>query len=99
VPNNPHDVTDRELSTRISPRAHRPQDNEGLRRLIVNRLSDTNKAVARLSLRRNEMSMYCEPCKEWSTDLEEEFPEEWRCPRCRRLYLLEFAILKEVDEG
>ncbi len=86
------------LSMRISPRARRSEDNEGLRTLLVLRLSDTQKAVARLSLREGHVSVLCEPCGIWQPAPHDEFPLEWRCNQCERLYAMEFAVLEEVND-
>lgn len=98
------DDRDYTLSMQISPRARRPEDNEGLRTVLVNRLGDSRKAVARIGLRNNRFSVFCEPCERWTVNPEDlpggdDFPTEFRCPHCRRLYELEFAVLEEVEEG
>lgn len=85
---------DFDLSMRISPRARRPEDNEGLRDLRVHRLSDTTKAVARVGLRNGRISIYCEACGTWTPV--EEFPVEYDCA-CGRSYRTEFVIFEEVE--
>lgn len=101
---------DYELSMLISPRARRDADNARLRELHVTRLSDTHKAIGRAGLRTHRVSVYCEGCKvdaaarepsrhhnAW-TRLQDEFPAEWDCPKCKRSYRLEFAVYEEVDD-
>ena len=85
------------LSMRISPRARRPEDNEGLRSLIVHRLSDTTKAVARISLRGGNVSVLCENCTQWMPIPDDEFPTRWRCALCERVFEMEFAVLEEIN--
>lgn len=95
---SPLDERDHELSMRISRRARRPEDNIGMRDLIVHRLSDTHKAVARISFRDKAISVYCEPCREWAKFTEDDdFPTEWQCPMCKREYGMEFAVMEELE--
>jgi hypothetical protein len=92
------DAEDYGLSMRISPRARRDEDNEGLRTLMIHRLSDTTKAVARLSLRGGHVSLLCENCTRWTQAPDDNFPTTWKCPECAREFEMEFAILEEVNE-
>ncbi len=88
---------DADLERRISPPAKDPADNEGLRSLWVQRLTEGAKLVWRRSLRSAKSSVYCEPCGRWKpvTDI----PKKWRCPGCGRRYRVEFAVYEEmVDE-
>ncbi len=86
---------DRSLSMRISPRALRPEDNEGLRSLLVHRLAEGDKGVWRRSLRdEDQVSFYCEPCDRWWQ--REPLAEEISCGKCSRVYRVEFAVLEEV---
>jgi PHP family Zn ribbon phosphoesterase len=83
---------------RIAPRAKRTVDNADLRTLLVHRLSDTEKAVARVSLRGEEgFSLFCEPCMSW-TSREDDMRMAWKCPRCGRVYMTEFIVLEEVND-
>ena len=95
MPMNPEDYR---LSMRISPRGK--IDSAILRQLLVNRLSDTYKAVLRRSLRElrhgKKLSVYCEECSHWTNV--QAFPEEWECPRCETAYRIEFAVYEEIDE-
>jgi hypothetical protein len=92
---------DYHLSMRISRRPrHETAGDESLRSLIVHRLSDTTKAVFRRSLRRGNVSEYCESCDSWDKRHDEGLPEEWRCRDCDRLFRLEFAVYEEIlEEG
>lgn len=82
---------------RVSPTAKRREDNEGLRSLLVHRLSaDTYKAVARIGLRNGVVSIFCEPCDEWYR-VGREFLLEWKCPGCDRTFAMEFAVMEELD--
>ncbi len=92
------DGADWQLSMAISPRSRQEERNQGLRTLIVHRLSDTSKAVARVSLRGHQVSVRCEPCQQWCRTPDDEFPLQWRCPACHRLYQMEFAVLEEVHD-
>ncbi len=82
---------------RISPRARREEDNEGLRSLVIHRLSDTTKAVARIGLRSGLVSLLCENCDTWTGAPGDEFPMRWTCTLCERVYEMEFAVLEEVN--
>ena len=86
---------DQVLTARISQSARRA-DIASLRRIVVGRLGDSQKAVARLSLRGATVSVFCETCLRWLPAPNNDFPIEWRCPACKRLYEMEFAILEEV---
>jgi hypothetical protein len=93
----PLDPRDHQLSMRISPRARDADNNLDLRTLIVHRLSDTEKAVGRISLRGGSFAVFCEPCKQWTRQGAISLTEEFLCPRCGRLYEIEFAVLEEVN--
>lgn len=85
---------DFQLSMQISPRSRRPERNEGLRQLLVHRLTGTGKAVARMSLTGGSIGIFCEGCKCWTRV--EEFPLEFDCA-CGRSYRTEMAIFEEVE--
>lgn len=89
------------LSMRIGPRAHNPDDNDNLRSLMVHRLSDTMKTVARRGLRREyRVSWFCEPCELWvkrEDDIAAGLPMKVTCPTCDRHYRLELAVYEEID--
>jgi hypothetical protein len=88
---------DRALSMRISPRARRPEDNEGLRSLLVHRITEGAKLVWRRSLsNESQSSLYCEPCNQW-TRVGDNMPIEWQCLTCQREYRIEFAIYEELE--
>ncbi|MFJ4700477.1 hypothetical protein ACIP5N_22140 [Streptomyces sp. NPDC088768] len=81
-------------------RPNSPGD-EGLRSLLVHRLRDAAKAIARTPLKTNiltaglkKYSVHCEPCRAWF-DLPE-WGEEVTCPKCGRLYVLELAVFSAV---
>ena len=88
---------DHKLSMRISPRARDPRANEGLRSLLVHRLTEGAKLVWRRSLRDEDQgSFFCEPCGQW-TRLDE--PRvEITCHGCGRVYRAEFAVYEEMAE-
>lgn len=69
-----------------------------MRSLLIHRLSDTDKAVARLSFRFGTVSMHCEPCQEWMPAPDDDFQLRWTCPTCGRRYGMEFAVLEELDD-
>lgn len=86
---------DYKLSMRIAPRGKIPSD--GLRQLLVNRLSDTYKAVFRRPLRSGaHLSCFCEECSTWTRHVD--FALEWTCPRCSTSYRIEFAVYEEVEK-
>lgn len=89
---------DHKLSGRISPRARTAAENEGLRKLVVNRLRPAKKAVLRVALKppHNE-SVYCEPCGRWVKMLEDDVDLEWQCPHCSRVYIAEAIVYSEAD--
>lgn len=86
---------DADLSRRISPPARNPEDNEYLRSLHVERLTDGEKGIWRRSLKDElKSSVYCERCARWTPV--DEFPVEWQCVRCQRFYRVEFAAYEEM---
>lgn len=92
---------DWKLSMRLSPRARNPEYNDGLRSLLIHRLSDTMKLTGRRALRREErVAWFCEPCDRWVTredDLTNGLPTKVVCPDCERHYRLELAVYEEID--
>ncbi|MCX4826663.1 hypothetical protein OG883_44285 [Streptomyces sp. NBC_01142] len=100
MPLSPRDFR---LSMKISPMRPNGPDDEGLRSLLVHRLRDAAKAVARIPLKANlataglkKYSVHCEPCRAWF-DLPE-WGEEVTCPKCGRLYALELAVFSAVPD-
>lgn len=91
---------DYELSTQVSPRGK--IDSDWLRQLMVNRLTKTQKAVLRRSLRGPDrktgepFGLYCEPCKTWWKRLE--VPEVAVCGKCGRRYRVELVVYEEIKE-
>lgn len=84
---------DYRLSMKISPRGRIPTDS--LRQLLVNRLSDTYKAILRRPLRGGGNSVYCEECDWWQKATG--FPATWTCRRCNRSFRIEFAVYEEME--
>ncbi|MEU6362214.1 hypothetical protein [Streptomyces albidoflavus] len=90
--------SDHRLSMRISPRPH-GEDSTALRTLLVHRLRRAAKAVVRLPLAKDAAAadkasaytVFCEPCGKWFAL--PAWGEEIECPRCERLFVLEFAVL------
>jgi hypothetical protein len=85
---------DYQLSMRVSRPARRPEDNQGLRSMIVHRLLEGPKAVLRFALRTGQASVHCEPCGVWTSV--DDVLDVWQCPRCLREYEAEFVIYSEV---
>lgn len=89
------------LSMQLSPRARQAQDDEGLRSLLVHRLSDTDKLAVRRSLRTTNrpFGMFCEPCGAWvAHDSASDMFEELRCPGCDRRFRIEMVIYEGVED-
>lgn len=83
------------LGRKISPPARDPEDNEGLRSLWIQRLTDGAKGIWRRSLKDDtKSSVYCEPCELWVRV--KAFPIEWQCTECERYYRVEFAAYEEM---
>lgn len=85
---------DQILGAAISRPARYPEDNLGLRSLLVHRLTGTTKAVARIGLRNDRISVFCEGCGVWTPV--EEFPLEFDC-NCGRSFTTEFVVMEEID--
>jgi hypothetical protein len=85
---------DYRLSMAMSPRGRIPSDE--LRQLVVNRLSDTEKAVLRRSLSRDKISVFCEPCRRWTSAVND-VPDVYQCERCGRRYRIEFVVYEEIE--
>ncbi|GAA3087540.1 hypothetical protein GCM10020000_87970 [Streptomyces olivoverticillatus] len=90
---------DFKLSTVISPKPK--EGDQTLRGLLVHRLRDAHKAVLRVPLkanlataRRKDYSVHCEPCGKWFAL--PEWGEEVECPKCKRLFALEFAVFSVI---
>lgn len=93
------DEQDWKLSMKTSYRALADEQNQGLRTLLVHRLTSTLKAISRLSLRTNICSVFCEACQRWvRVRSEKAFLVEWTCPSCHRLYQMEYAVYEEVEQ-
>jgi uncharacterized protein YbaR (Trm112 family) len=91
---------DWDLSMFLSRRGKADGEGRTLRSLLVHRLRLGEKAVLRVPLSENvkrinkRQSIYCEPCGQW-------FPvdrggEQFDCPECERMYVMEFAVFAEV---
>lgn len=95
------DKRDYDLSMAISPKARRAEDNEGLRSLLVHRLMDGWKAIARRAIKDEDRVMvYCEHCRHWSpVRTPDAIPTQWECGSCNRLYRMEFATYEEVEDA
>ena len=92
---------DWQLSMHTS-RRRREGEPEGLRSLLVHRLRRSAKAVMRMRLSNNlatsrDYGVRCEPCKKWVNT--EGAGEEFRCPHCGGLYILEYAVFSRVETG
>jgi hypothetical protein len=88
---------DHKLSMRISPRSRDAERNDGLRSLLVHRLTEGAKAVWRRALGNEEhTSLYCEPCEKW-TVVNTDPPTIWQCSHCDREYRIEFAVYEELE--
>lgn len=88
---------DYRLSMAVSRRPRTPRPDEAdLRALLIHRLTDTTKAVGRISLRDGAISVFCEGCHRWVRV--EEFPLEWDCP-CGRSYATELVVLEEINRS
>lgn len=96
---------DYQLSMRVSPRARNDFENDGLRSLLVHRLRDAAKAVARISLKRDlatadtadAYNVHCEPCDAWF--VLRKWGEEVVHEKCGRVYVLEMAIFSEIGKS
>lgn len=88
------------LSMGISPRGK--IDSEDLRQLMVNRLTKTQKAALRRSLRGPDrktgepFGLYCEPCRSWWK--RKDVPEIAVCGKCGRRYRVELVVYEEIEE-
>lgn len=78
-----------------------PDEANGLRSLLVHRLRNGVKAVMRVPLSQSlgkpdlKASIYCEPCKRWTTI--EGDGDLFDCD-CGRVYRMEFAVFALVEE-
>lgn len=91
-------VQDWNLSMKISRRSRK--GDPVTRSLLVHRLRTGAKAVLRLRLSANietatSYGMHCEPCGRWLTC--EAGGEEFVCPVCGGMYVLEFAVFARVN--
>lgn len=87
---------DYKLSMTISPRGK--INSAELRQLLINRLSDTYKAILRRSLRfQDNVSIYCEDCGKWTRV--RDYPPLWTCPECNTTYRMEFAVYEEMEKA
>lgn len=90
---------DYHLSMKISRRAT-VSERSGMRTLLVHRLRLGAKAVLRVPLRQSlaspQYNIYCETCDRW-------FPcgvgEEFECPSCGGVFVMEFAVFTRVKTG
>jgi hypothetical protein len=91
----PMSRADYKLSMTVSrrPRTPRP-DEDQLRTLLVHRLTNTKKAVGRVSLRDGAIGIYCENCRHWTRI--DEFPVDFDCA-CGSKYRMELAVYEEVE--
>lgn len=94
MPLEPRDFS---LSMKISRRPKGQDDPEGLRSLLVHRLTDGVKLIWRRSLQReNRSSIYCERCNSWK-NVGEAIPLEWDCLECGTSYRAEFISYEELE--
>lgn len=92
------------MLTSKRPRGGASSRDEGLRSLLVHRLRNASKAILRIPLKRNlataedaaNYSVYCEPCDEWF--VLDGWAEEVRHDKCKRLYVVEYAVFSLVEE-
>lgn len=88
---------DYDLSMGISRRSRRSNERK-TRTLLVHRLREGAKAVLRMPLKKSltspEYNIYCEPCREWMGL--ERTGEQFTCPGCERVYILEFAVFAQL---
>ncbi len=93
----PMDDDDYELSNKISRRSRNSSNNDGLRQLMVNRLTVSFKAIIRRPLRPRDdyMGLFCEQCDRWFK--QDGFPTIMQCPGCNSLYRLETAVYEHVE--
>lgn len=83
------------LSVAVSRRPKTPRPDEHLlRSLLVDRLTNTKKAVGRVSLKDGALAIFCEGCHRWRTV--EEFPVDYDCD-CGRRFVMEFCVYEEVE--
>ena len=89
------DPVDWALSMTISKK---PKDSAGdlpMRSVLVHRLRTGAKAVLRKPLKSalsaQTYGVYCEPCEKWTRD-GSDGGDEYECPGCQRIYVLEFAV-------
>lgn len=84
---------DWKLSMLISRKPKNSAGDVPTRGLLVHRLRVGFKAVLRRPLAQGLESRsygrYCEPCSEWIRVMGA--PEQFECPTCQRIYVLEFA--------
>lgn len=87
---------DYKLSMAVSRRPRTPRsDEDRLRSLLVHRLSETRKAIGRVSLRDGSLSIFCESCQRW-TRIDDEFPVDFDCA-CGSRYRMELVAYEEVE--
>lgn len=86
---------DYRLSMRVSPRGK--IDSAELRQLLINRLSDTDKAVLRRSLRKNNLGAYCEFCERWTARDLDDVPDVFQCSGCERRFRIELVVYEEIE--
>jgi len=91
------DPNDERMARDINRPSPNPENNVGLRKLHVGRLTDTAKAVARIGIRNGAVGVYCEQCAAWTGRDEDGIYEYWNCPRCKRRFEIEFAIYEEIE--
>lgn len=89
------DPIDWKLSMAVSKRPRNRDDDVPMRSLLVHRLREGSKAVLRLPLSRPlaraAYNVFCEPCGRWTKDVGEG-GDEYACPDCGRIYVMEFAV-------
>lgn len=86
---------DYRLSMRISRRPKRTDLSNGLRSLLIHRLTGTTKAVYRVQLSKEKANVYCEGCDSWMNDVGG--PSDIiTCEHCGCAYQMEFAVYEEI---
>lgn len=91
---------DYRLSMRLAPRRARGEDPD-LRTVLLHRLSDTDKAVARRGLKdQNSIGIFCEPCGSWARHPRgQSLPQVYTCGGCGRRFRVETLVYEEIEQA
>lgn len=86
---------DYDLSMRVSRKNSDGADN-GLRSLLIHRLTITMKAIGRRPTKApRRPRMYCEACQRWYAL--DGFPEVTQCEGCQAYYRAELVVYEQID--